>query len=351
MRRGGPTASGFLLNSGTKGCIFAASSIFLRMAAMSDKQRLEHFPINIFPIVMGLTGCTLAWQKAQHVLGFDYGIAHGLTVISLLVFVVLATLYMIKLARYPQAVSAEIKHPIKLSFFPSVSISLILIGTTLQHIEPSSAHVIWLAGVFLQFFLLLFVISSWVNHAHFETVHVNPSWFIPAVGNVLVPIAGIEFGHVELSWFFFSVGMVFWVILLTIVFNRILFHNPMPPKLLPTLAILIAPPAVGFVAYFKLVGGLDSFGRVLYFAALFFTIFVVSQAPRFIKLPFFLSWWAYSFPVAAMTVATWIMFEVTKVTGYKYLAIGLLVFLSLVIIFLTFKTILAVINKKICLPD
>ncbi len=318
---------------------------------MSEHHRLEHFPVNIFPIVMGLTGWTLAWHKTQHVLGLEWKIGEALTGLSIVVFAVLATFYMIKLSRYPDAVAAEIKHPVKLSFFPSISIGLILLGTALAELEPYSAQVFWWSGVILQLFLLLFVVNSWVNHEHFEIVHMNPSWFIPAVGNVLVPIAGIQFGQVEVSWFFFSVGMVFWIVLLTIVFNRILFHNPMPPNLLPTLAILIAPPAVGFVAYVKLVGGLDSFGRVLFGAGLFFTLFVATQAPRFFKLPFFLSWWAYSFPLAAITIASWVMFEQTKVAGYMYLAEGLLVALTAIMVLLMVKTIQAVINKKICVPE
>ena len=318
---------------------------------MTEHNRLEHFPVNIFPVVMGLTGWTLAWQKTQKVMGLDWPVAETLTVVSIAVFVLLASLYAIKLARHPDAVAAELKHPIKLSFFPAISISLILLGTAMADFEPTSALVFWWSGVILQFFLMLFVVSSWVNHEHFETVHMNPSWFIPVVGNVLVPIAGVKFGFIEVSWFFFSVGMVFWIVLLTIVFNRILFHNPLPPKLLPTLAILIAPPAVGFIAYEQLAGGLDGFGRVLYGAALFFTLFVATQAPRFFKLPFFLSWWAYSFPLAAITIATWVMFEATKVSGYMYLAQGLLVLLTAVMVLLVVKTIKAVINKQICVPE
>lgn len=318
---------------------------------MSDHNRLEHFPVNIFPVVMGLTGWTLACHKAELVLGLSWKIGEALTIFSILVFVLLAGIYVIKLARYPDAVAAELKHPIKLSFFPAISISLILLGTALAAYEPHSAQMFWWSGIGLQFFLLLFVVNSWVNHEHFQTVHMNPSWFIPAVGNVLVPIAGVQFGFVEISWFFFAVGMVFWLILLTIVFNRVLFHNPLPPKLLPTLAILIAPPAVGFVAYVKLAGGLDGFGRVLYGAALFFSLFVATQLPRFFKLPFFLSWWAYSFPVAAITIATWVMYEATKVSGYLYLAQALMLLLTAIMLLLMFKTIMAVVNKNICVPE
>ena len=91
------------------------------------------------------------------------------------------------------------------------------------------------------------------------------------MGNVLVPVAGVPLGYPEISWFFFCIGLVFWLILLTIIFCRVLFHHPIPDKLMPTLFILIAPPAVGFIAYLRLAGELDSFARVLYFTGLFFT--------------------------------------------------------------------------------
>ena len=63
------------------------------------------------------------------------------------------------------------------------------------------------------------------------------------------------------------------VILLTIIFYRVLFHHPIDERLMPTLFILIAPPAVGFIAYTRLTGGeLDTFARVLYYSGLFLTL-------------------------------------------------------------------------------
>ncbi len=77
---------------------------------------------------------------------------------------------------------------------------------------------------------------------------------------------------------------------MVIIFNRIIFHMPLPVKLLPTLFILIAPPAVGFLSYINLTGELDAFAHVLYNFALFLTILLLSQLPRFARLPFFISW-------------------------------------------------------------
>lgn len=312
--------------------------------------KLQFFPVTLFASVMGMAGLALAWQKTQQVAGVDYGFNKGLALAVAALFCAVLFAYFLKALRHWGAVKKELDHPVALSFFPAISISLILIGTMFVPLWPQIAYPIWVVGVVLQFVLVLFVVSSWVDKEHFEIVHMNPSWFIPAVGNVIVPIAGIGFGHVEVSWLFFSVGIMFWSVLLTIAFNRILFHNPLPPALLPTLAILIAPPAIGFVAYLKLAGGLDNFGRFLYFCGLFFAVFVALQAPRFARLPFFLSWWAYSFPVAAIAIASWEMFRVTGIAGYSYLAWGFVALLTLIVAGLTIATLKAAANDKICVP-
>ena len=317
----------------------------------ADFHRLEHFPISFFAMIMGLSGLTLAWRKGSEVMGLSSMIGDGLALFSLVAFATLSIIYLVKIIKYPAAIRGELKHPIKLAFFPAVSISMILLSVCFITLAPGFAYSLWLVGIVLHLVLLLYVLNCWVNHDHYQVAHINPSWFIPAVGNVIVPITGVSLGFIEISWFYFSIGMIFWIILLVIVFNRILFHDPLPGKLLPTMFILIAPPAVGFVAYVKLVGDLDTFARILYYVALFFTLFLTTQIARFARLPFFLSWWAYSFPLAAMTIATFIMHEKTGIEGFHIFSMVMLGVLTLVILMLLGKTIGAIHNKKICLPE
>jgi tellurite resistance protein len=164
-------------------------------------------------------------------------------------------------------------------------------------------------------------------------------------------VSGLPLGYVELSWFFFSIGMLFWLVLFTIIFYRILFHNPIPARLTPTLFILIAPPAVGFVAYTKLAGTLDSFARVLFFSAVFLTLLLFTQVRRFARLQFFLSWWAYSFPLAAITIASFVMQDLTGNSSYRLLGMGLLGVLTLVVGMLIVRTLWAIRAKGICVPE
>jgi tellurite resistance protein len=39
-----------------------------------------------------------------------------------------------------------------------------------------------------------------------------------------------------------------WAVMFTIIMNRIVFHKTLPQKLMPTLFILIAPPAVALIS-------------------------------------------------------------------------------------------------------
>lgn len=167
---------------------------------------------------------------------------------------------------------------------------------------------------------------------------------------MVVPIAGVPLGFVDVSWFFFSIGMFFWLILMTLVFNRMIFHQAIDAFLLPSLFILIAPPAVGFIAYMRLENELDAFARVLYFFGLFLTMLLFSQFGRFAKLKFGLPWWAYSFPSAAITIASFIMYEKSQSVAYLWIASGLLVLLTGLVILLVTLTLRAVLRHDICKP-
>ncbi|WP_295444171.1 SLAC1 anion channel family protein [uncultured Thiodictyon sp.] len=312
--------------------------------------RLENFPISFFAMVMGMAGLTIGWEKAQHILGLDLKITPWLIGATTLLFILLALIYGIKIAFCRQAVLAELRHPVKLNFFPTISITPLLLSIAFQPLAPNLTRGLWLAGASLHLAFTLYVVNVWMHHEHFKIQHMNPAWFIPAVGNVMVPVVGVPLGYVEVSWFFFSVGMLFWVMLMTIILYRVLFHDPIDERLMPTLFILIAPPAVGFIAYSHLVPVLDPFARVLYYGGLFMTLLLFTQAGRFLKLRFFLSWWAYSFPLAAISIASLVMFERTGADFYRYLGLGLLTLLTMIVAFLLVRTSIAVWRQAICVP-
>ena len=317
----------------------------------NQQQRLEHFPVSFFAMVMGTTGLAIAWKKAHLVLGTPEAVGCILSWWALILFALLATGYLAKAVKHWGAVKHEFAHPIRLNFFPAFSISLLLLAIAFTESLPGVASILWTAGAIVHLAFTLTVMSSWIHHTRYDIKHANPAWFIPVVGNIIVPIAGVTFAPIEISWFFFSIGLVFWLVLMTIVMNRLFFHEPLPERLTPTLFILIAPPAVGFIAWVKLGGGeIGPFARILYHVALFLTLLLASNALRFFRIRFFLSTWAYSFPLAAMTIATLVMAEQN---GGLFVPLGwvLLAVLSAVLLLLTLRTAQGVLRGEICVPE
>ncbi|OUD13751.1 SLAC1 anion channel family protein [Thioflexithrix psekupsensis] len=312
--------------------------------------RLQHFPVTFFAVVMGLSGLAISYQKAHEVLGLPHWIGMGLAYLVLILFAVISLIYGLKMVKYPAEVRGEFTHPIRLNFFAAISISMLLIAVIYHSIQASMAIYAWYAGAILHLFLTLYVLSFWINH-NVEIHHSNPAWFIPIVGNVIIPVAGIHYVPTEIVFFFFSIGLFFWLVLFTLIFYRIIFHHQLVEKFMPTLFIFIAPPAIGFVAYVKMVGQLDLTGQLLYNVGLFFTLLLFFMYKNFTRLKFFISWWAFTFPMAAMTIATIVRYQLTQQPFFEFLSYILLILSTLIITTVAVRTIQHIIKGEICVVE
>jgi len=313
--------------------------------------RLANLPVPMFGIVMGLAGTAIVYLRAGRLLWDSPTPGIFLTGITTLVFAVLAVAYLLKLIKYPDRVREEFDSPVRLHFFPTISISLILLSIAYLHLAPVASLALWIVGTLAHLVLTLKTLSIWIQKEHFGINHIEPSWFIPVVGNILVPVAGVEHAPSDISWFFFSIGIVFWIVLFTVFLYRIIFHHPLARKRLPTFFILIAPPAVAFVSYVRLTGEVDSFARIMYSFALFLFMLLVYQWRMFRSAQFYISWWAYSFPIAALTVASVLMSTFNEARGVIALAWGFIILLTVVVAALTVLTIRAASRREICRPE
>jgi len=311
---------------------------------------LEHFPVGFFAVSMGLLGLTLATHAGEAALGW-HGVSPVLLAVSTLAFAAIASTYLLKAIRHPQAVAGEWAHPVRLAFFPAASISVLLLATAVLPYSEAAARALWLGGAAVQAVLTLSVIGRWISHRPYQTAHLSPAWFIPAVGNVIAPVAGAQLGYVELSWFFFSIGIVFWIVLLTLVMNRLIFHDPLPQRLLPTLVILIAPPAVAFLAWYRLTGEIDAFARILLNSGYFFLAIVLTQARSFRKLPFGLPFWALSFPIAALTIASFLFGREEQSSFHQAMGFVLLAALWAIVTVLAGRTLLGLARGEFARPE
>jgi tellurite resistance protein len=308
---------------------------------------LARLPVALFGAVLGISGLGIAWRSAARVFHAPGIVGEALLVAGTALFALLFVLYAAKILRAREAVLAEFLHPGQSSFFGTLTIAFTLTATAALPWSRPAAELLWMVGTALQATLVVLVFGNWIARP-MTLDHVHPGWFILMVGiEVGVPV-GAALGHVDISWGALALGCLSALVLYPLILYRLFFHDPLPPPLRPTLFILIAPPALIFLAYLNLAGGtLDAFGLIVFFAGIFFTALVLSLPRLFLGLPFAVSWWAYTFPLDAITTAALNYHERIGQPASAALALALLALTSAIVATVTARSLIALGRKKL----
>lgn len=314
------------------------------------KEKLKYFPITAYAIVMGLAGLTIVFGKFYHMQWMPKLFFEILLFFTLFVFLGISFLYGLKAVKHFEKVKIDFNHRIRLNFFSAFSISILLLSIALMSFWPFLSMSFWWIGTIVHTILMFYTISYWIQN-NIEIQFMNPAWFIPIVGSMLIPIAGVEYMPKAFSFFYFGVGFFFWIILFTIFLNRAIFHHQLPQKFVPTLFILIAPPAIGFISYIRIAQSWDTFAIFMLLLSYFFAILLVVLHKSFKNLQFFISWWAFTFPLMAITLASVVAYQISHQNIFKYLSFTFIIIAVFTVCFVLWKTIGKIKQGGICVNE
>ncbi|MBP5857566.1 hypothetical protein KAJ83_11140 [Marivibrio halodurans] len=262
--------------------------------------------MHIFLSVLGIGGLGIAWREAAESFSFTPAVGELFLGFAAGFYIAVLALYGLKALRHPDAVIADFIDPIRGSYFAAAGMGLLLMAAAARPHGPEVAEILWALGAPVTLAITMALTVGWMRH-EFHMRDATPVWFLPIAGNLLAAIA-VPPGYEQIGWMIFAVGLVLWLMLQGILFYRLMFEAPLAHGLRPTMAILLAPPALAAVAYQVLtngavLGAIGGFGTMLYGLALFVAVLLLVQAPAFLRLPFGLTAWSYPFPLAAFTVA------------------------------------------------
>ena len=304
-----------------------------------DPHPLKHLLPGWYAVVMGLCGLALAWHRAVPLMGDAAGVAAlAIGALAGVVFVVLAVATALRLQRHPEAWADDCRHPVRHTFIAAAPIAVILLATVAVALGGPGwpAQALWWAGSLSQLLVTLWVLGRWWKHPKaggLQWASATPALFIPIVGNVLVPLAGVPLGHAEWAAAQFGIGLMFWPVVMVLIVARVAIQGLWPDRMMPTTFIFIAPPAVVGLSSLQL-GAPPLLGWLFWGMALFSLLWVGTLLPRIGKLPFALPHWGMSFPLAAMTALTLRLATpggVLAVLGPVLLAASSLLILALVL--------------------
>ncbi len=283
-------------------------------------------PPNFFAITMGLAGFAGVWRLAGELYYLPAVIGDTLYVVAVAVYLPLLVAFAMKLVLLPKAVMAELTHPVLSPFYSLLPMSGMMLTLGLQPYAYRVALVL-----FLVFFITTILLGGWMTGqwivAKLDADTFHPGYLLPTVAGGLVGADGAgHFGMLGLGWMSFGIGILSWVVLVSITLNRLFFRPGLPAGLVPTLAIEMAPPVVAGSAYFTLTGGrVDIVAYVLAGYAVLMVLVQLRLAPLYWKTPFAPSFWAFTFSYAAVAsdAMRWIEFEHPiggRVLGFVLLA-------------------------------
>ncbi|GHA88079.1 SLAC1 anion channel family protein [Modicisalibacter luteus] len=280
------------------------SIVFAIAQRVSQIAWLTHVPINSFAVAIGLSSFTITFREVERAFGFAGIIAEAIALLAVLSFMFAAGLYLGKTLMHWSQVRREFSDPAEMQLFAMVTIALLLLALVIRPYGGAVTFIIWSVAALSHLALVIVIVRGWILNA-FETRTFSPAWMLSVGGILVASMTGARLGFVEVAWFFLSSGLMMWIIMFTIAIHRLTFHERIQTSLTPSLFLLMTPPSAAFLAYLQLNGDqLDVLARVLFFTALFLAGILASLAPVLLRVGFSLGCWAFTFPSAALTIAT-----------------------------------------------
>ncbi len=272
-------------------------------AAHVVAQSLAHLPLPLFAAPMGLGGLGMAWREAGRAHGVPVFVGESLLALAAAAWAFILALHLLRLARHPDAFSADMRHPIRSAFAGAATIGLMIVAGFAAPYAGGLAGAIWLVAVALHL-----AIGAWTVRglllAPREAATLTPALLIPLVGNILAPVIGAKLGFALLSWMLFGIGALLWAMVQPVLLWRLIVGPPLIERLRPMLAILLAPPSVGALALAALTGEWGPPAVAAYGLAAFLAATLALFLPGYLNMPFAMSWWGWTFPSAAFAAAT-----------------------------------------------
>ena len=309
---------------------------------------LEYLAPAWFAIVMGWAGLSQAWLRAVDPFG-DMALSLGLVaaLFAQLIFALLCLACIVRLSAHPNAVAADMRHPVRHAFMATLPISILLLASLgIQLFWGTSRTLdlaltfLWCVGSLLELATTAWVIGRWLKPADsggFQWATFTPVFFIPVVGNVLAPLGGVSIGFEAWATAQLGIGVLLWPVMLTLLFVRLGQAGPLPARLAPTWFITLVPPSIVGLSLLQLDAPL-AMVWLMWGIAFFFFILALTQVQIIREQPFGIAHWGMSFPMAAFTSLTLRMSHAPQGGWLHVPAILLLAVTSLLILGLTLNT-------------
>ena len=146
----------------------------------------------------------------------------------------------------------------------------------------------------------------------------------------------------------FGIGVICWVMLGSVIMNRLFTRPALPNALVPTMAIELGIPAVAGLAYFAVAGRTVSFvACALGGYAVLMAVVQVRLIPVYCRLSFTPGAWSFAFAYAAAAAYALVWLAISRPPAATAYAIAVIALLTAFVSWIAFRTVVLAVRGQL----
>lgn len=257
------------------------------------KSTIKKVPIPLCGVMLGFAALGNLLQS--------YG--EGIRTACGIVAAFLLVLVLLKLIMFPQMIKEDLKNPIMASVAGTFPMALMLLSTYVKPLIGSAAMYLWFFAIGLHIVLIVYFTMKFI--VHLQLPKVFASYYIVYVGIAVAAITAPAYQKPGIGAAAFWFGFVTLLVLLVLVTMRYVKCKDVPEPAQPLICIYAAPTSLCIAGYVQSVTPKSkTFLLVMLAVATVLYVFALVKAIGYLKLKFYPSYAAFTFPFVISAIAT-----------------------------------------------
>lgn len=214
----------------------------------------------------------------------------------------LLVLCLIKFIMYPKMIKEDLTNPVIASVSTTFTMGLMVMCTYFKPFIGEVARYIWIIAIILHVALMIYFTLRFVIKPVWDKVFAT--YFVPIVGIVVASVTAPAFEMQDFGVAIFWFGFITYILLLPYVTYRYIKYAVTIDGEQPLICIYAAPASLTLAGYLSCESNPQTW--IVYFLIVLATFmwgFIMLQMPKLLKLQFFPSYAAMTFPFVISAVA------------------------------------------------
>lgn len=214
----------------------------------------------------------------------------------------LLILVLLKLILFPHMIIADMKNPIMASVAATFPMALMLLSTYIKPWIGNVARFIWFFAILLHIILIIWFTVKFILKVQMPKVFA--SYYIVYVGIAAAAVTAPAYNALSIGTAAFWFGFITLILLFVLITVRYVKYKEVPEPAKPLICIYAAPTSLCIAGYVQSVTPKSrGFLLAMLIAATILYVFALIKAIRYLKLKFYPSYSAFTFPFAVSAVA------------------------------------------------